>query len=41
MEIDLFLETREGSPDLKTGITEQIFHTVGKIPSSIERLKSR
>jgi len=29
-----------GSPDLRIGVTEQIFHTEGKIPSSKERLKS-
>jgi len=34
------LETREGSPDLNTGITEQVFHAAGKIPLSKEHLKS-
>jgi len=41
IEIGLLLETSEGSPDLKTGVTELIFHTAGKIPSSSDCLKSR
>jgi len=32
--------TREGLPDLKTGVTELVFHVVGKMPSSKERLNS-
>jgi len=37
MDICLWLETREGSPDFKTGVTEQVLHAAGKMPSSKER----
>jgi len=34
MEIGRELVTRDGLDDLRTGLTEHIFHTDGKTPSS-------
>jgi len=35
------VEKREESPDLKTGITEQIFHAAEKIPSAKEHERAK
>lgn len=41
IKIGLLLEASKGSPDLRTGVTEHVFYTAGKIPLSRECLKSK
>lgn len=39
MEIGLWFEVSEGSPDLRIGVIEQVFETRGKSPSPKEYWK--
>lgn len=36
-----YIDTREGSPNLRTGIPEQFFRTARKLPSLIICMKSK
>lgn len=41
IDIGLYLKTIDGSLVLRIGVIEQIFQTVGTIPSSRERLNNK